>query len=381
MNIPFNKPYIPNRTFKYIRESINTGHISGNGQFTHRCHNHLRSQFGFPNVLLTNSGTDALEMAAILMDIQEGDQIIMPSFTFVSTANAFILRGANIEFIDSESNFPNMDADKIEERLSSRTKGIVPVHYAGAACDMDKIMRLAQSNECVVVEDAAQGIGSYYGQKPLGSIGHLGALSFHETKNIQCGEGGMISINDPNLQARAEVIWEKGTNRTAFSRGKVDKYNWVDIGSSYLPSDLVAAFLLSQLEQEKQITQKRVALWNAYASGLKSLEAEGYISIQKPPDKSTNNGHLFYILVESLQVRDDLIRFLKERGIFAVFHYQALHRSPYFKDKYKGPELPNADYFSDHLIRLPMFYDLTQDNQDYIVEHLYKFFKSDRNRS
>jgi dTDP-4-amino-4,6-dideoxygalactose transaminase len=351
------------------------GHISGNGIYTRKVQEIFSEKYKIRKSLLTNSCTDALEMAALLLNIQPGDEVIVPSFTFVSTANAFILRGAKIVFIDSEADFPNMDVNNLEELITEKTKAIVPVHYAGAACEMNKILQIAKKYDLRVIEDAAQGIHSYYEGKALGSIGDLGTLSFHETKNIQCGEGGLLMVNNPEFIERSEIIWEKGTNRAAFYRGEVDKYNWVDIGSSFLPTDMAAAFLYAQMQEIESIIQRRVELWGKYYSALEILEKQGDIRRPTYPEWSTNNGHMFFILTDSVDTRDNLIKHLKARGIVAVFHYQSLHKSPYFKSQYKGSELINADYFSDQLLRLPMYYGLTNDDLSCVVETINEFYK------
>ena len=291
--IPFNKPYLSGKETDYIREAVLSGKISGDGLFTKRCHDFFEQKYGFKKVLLTTSCTDALEMAAILIDIQPGDEVIMPSYTFVSTANAFVLRGARIVFADSNKDNPNIDTDLIETLITPKTKAIVPIHYAGIACDMDKIMSLAEKYKLFVVEDAAQAIDSYFKDRPLGSIGHLAAFSFHETKNIISGEGGILIINDKRFIERAEIIREKGTNRSAFFRGEVNKYEWVDIGSSFLPSDIIAAFLFAQLENLNDIQEKRKQIWQTYHNNLKPLEYEGKIRLPHIPYFSTYNAHMF----------------------------------------------------------------------------------------
>ena len=340
MKIPYNKPYLTGNETKYIRKAIKAGKISGNGQYTALCHDFFRKKYGFQNVLLTTSCTHALEMAAILIDIHPGDEVIMPSFTFVSTANAFILRGAKIVFADSTGQHPNMSVDGLEELITAKTKAIVPVHYAGMACNMDEIMRIADKHKLFVVEDAAQAIDSFYKGKPLGGIGHLSAFSFHETKNINAGEGGMLVINDEQFKKRAEIIWEKGTNRAEFFRGEVNKYGWVDIGSSWLPSEVTAAFLYAQLTCLERIQSKRIENWNLYYSLLKDLEGKYDVKLPEIPENATNNGHIFYLITRDLEMRSRLITKLKENGILAVFHYLSLHDSTYYKDKHDGRPLP-----------------------------------------
>lgn len=361
--IPFNKPYFTGNETTYIEDAVKIGHISGNGKYTKLCQQFFEERYGFPKCLLTTSCTDALEMAAILLDIQPGDEIIAPSYTFVSTVNAFILRGAKVVFVDSRADHPGIDEDAIESLITPNTKVIVPVHYAGIACDMDKIMDLAEKYKLFVVEDAAQAIDSFYTGKdgikrPLGSIGHLAAFSFHETKNIISGEGGMLVVNDERFVDRAEIIWEKGTNRSAFFKGEVDKYGWVDIGSSFLPSDMIAAFLWAQLENLDQIQERRKEIWQNYADGLCEWAKQSEVRLTLIPDFASNNAHMFCMVCFSLQRRDKLLKELRENQIHAVFHYQSLHKSPFFMVKHDGRELPNSDRFSECLMRLPFFYEL-----------------------
>ncbi|MCB9074612.1 MAG: dTDP-4-amino-4,6-dideoxygalactose transaminase [Chitinophagales bacterium] len=378
--IPFNKPYLTGKETEYIRQAVENKKISGDGVFTKKCHQFFESKYGFKKCLLTTSCTDALEMAAILIDIQEGDEVIMPSFTFVSTANAFVLRGANIIFADSYFDNPNIDADAIEQLITPKTKAIVVVHYAGMACDMDKIIELANKYKLFVIEDAAQAIDSFYiskgTKKPLGSIGHLAAFSFHETKNIISGEGGMLVINDERFIERAEIIREKGTNRSKFFRGEVDKYGWVDIGSSFLPSDIIAAFLYAQLENLDAIQTKRKEIWNSYFEGLKTLEERKLIELPKVQIYATNNAHMFYIVCKDLEERTTLIDYLKLNQVNAVFHYLSLHKSPYFQSKYIGDNLTNCDNFSDRLLRLPFYYELSQDHISLVCTLIKEFYES-----
>jgi dTDP-4-amino-4,6-dideoxygalactose transaminase len=362
--IPFNKPYMTGKETHYMYNAVQLGKISGNGKYTNLCQDFLKKKYGFGKCLLTTSCTDALEMAAILIDIKEGDEVIMPSYTFVSTSNAFVLRGAKIIFADSMPDNPNIDAEKIEALITSKTKAIVPVHYAGVACDMDKIMELATKYNLFVVEDAAQAIDSFYinkngEKKALGSIGHLAAFSFHETKNIISGEGGMLAINDMQFAKRAEIIWEKGTNRSAFFRGEIDKYGWVDIGSSFLPSEIISAFLWAQLENLEHIQAKRISHWNAYYEELKAMGIDDLFSLPKTPGYATNNAHMFYLVCKNIETRDKLIEHLKSNHINAVFHYLSLHKSPFYSDKHDGRNLEFSDMFSDRLLRLPLFYELT----------------------
>ena len=361
--VPFNKPYLSGREADYIRQAVESGKISGNGNFTQKCHNFFEERYGFKKCLLTTSCSDALEMAAILCDVKPGDEVIVPSYTFVSTALAFVRQGARIIFADSRTDEPNIDVSKIEELITPQTKVIVPVHYAGVACDMDEIMDLANRYGLLVVEDAAQAIDSYYIGKdgikrPLGSIGHLGCFSFHETKNIISGEGGMLAINDKSFIARAEIIWEKGTNRSQFFRGEVNKYGWVDTGSSFLPSEIVAAYLWAQLENLDNIQAKRISHWTHYNETLAPLAVGSEYSLPHIPAYATNNAHMFYIVFKNLASRTDFISMLKRQGILSVFHYLPLHSSPYYAVKHDGRPLPECDRYADCLVRLPMFYEL-----------------------
>ncbi|TRX47550.1 dTDP-4-amino-4,6-dideoxygalactose transaminase [Bacteroides sp. HF-5092] len=364
--VPFNKPYLTGKEAHYMYQAVYGGKLSGNGIFTKKCQEYFEKQYGFKKSLLTTSCTDALEMCAILADIQPGDEVIVPSYTFVSTALAFVRQGAKIVFADSCPDNPNIDATRIEELITPKTKAIVPVHYAGVACDMDLIMDLARKYNLLVIEDAAQAIDSYYKGKPLGSIGHLAAFSFHETKNIISGEGGMLAINDERFIRRAEIIWEKGTNRAEFFRGAVNKYGWVDIGSSFLPSEVIAAFLWAQLENLENIQLRRKELWNRYNDAL-SAAALPNITLPNIPDYATNNAHMYYLVCQSLEQRTELIKKLKENGVLAVFHYLSLHTSEYYHDKHDGRVLTNTDHFADCLVRLPMFYELTDAEVDEIV--------------
>lgn len=375
MKIPFNKPFLTGKETIYIQQAVESGKISGDGIFTKKCHDFFESRFGFKKCLLTTSCTDALEMAAILLDIKEGDEVILPSFTFVSTANAFVLRGAKLIFADSRADHPGIDELQIEKLITPKTKAIVVVHYAGVACDMDIIMGLAEKYKLFVVEDAAQAIDSYYKGKPLGSLGHLAAFSFHETKNIISGEGGMLVINDEQFIERAEIIREKGTNRSKFFRGEVDKYNWVDIGSSYLPSEVIAAFLYAQLENLDNIQQKRRLLWDTYNHSLQSIKH--LVQLPVIPDYATNNAHMFYVVCKGIEQRDQLITFLKEAGIHSVFHYISLHHSPYYADKHDGRLLSNCEYYSNGLVRFPFFYELEPEIVKQVISaKIIEFFNS-----
>lgn len=365
--IPFNKPYLTGKEAHYLYQAVYSGKISGNGVFTKKCQAFFEKKYGFLKTLLTTSCTDALEMCALLLDIQFGDEVIMPSYTFVSTSNAFILRGANIRFADSYKDNPNIDPAEIEKLITPKTKAIVVVHYAGIACDMDAIMELANKHNIFVVEDAAQAIDSFYKGKALGSIGHLGAFSFHETKNIVSGEGGMLAINDERFVKRAEIIWEKGTNRTAFFRGEVDKYGWVDMGSSFLPAETVAAFLYAQLENLDDIQNKRKHIWNKYKNGLQPLADKGFFKIPTIPDYATNNAHIFFLVCNNLEERSGLIEHLRSQNIHAVFHYLSLHKSPFYENKHDDRDLPNCDKFADLLVRLPLYYELSDEDIAKIV--------------
>ncbi|MBN8788888.1 MAG: dTDP-4-amino-4,6-dideoxygalactose transaminase [Terrimonas sp.] len=372
INIPFNKPFLTGKETQYISQAAQSGKISGDGMFTKKCHRFFEERYGFKRCLLTTSCTDALELAALLIDIQPGDEVIIPSYTFVSTANAFALRGATIVFADSTEFNPNVDAASIESLITPKTKAIVPVHYAGIACDMNTIMAIADKYSLWVVEDAAQAIDSFYFGKPLGSIGHFAAFSFHETKNIISGEGGMLVVNDERFIKQAEIIREKGTNRSAFFRGEVDKYGWVSLGSSFLPSEIISAFLYAQLEHLDEIQTRRKYLWNRYWDGLyETLSIKG-IKFPNLSEGTTNNAHMFYIVCGSLVQRTQLLKALKEAGIWAVFHYLSLHKSVYFQPKYSGNELAWSDYYSDRLVRLPLFYELKEDEQDYIISIIKK---------
>ncbi len=374
-HIPFNKPYLTGKETHYIYQAVQSAKISGDGIFTKKCHQFFEQKYGFKKCLLTTSCTDALEMAALLIGIQEGDEVIMPSYTFVSTSNAFVLRGAKIVFADSNAANPNLDADQIEALITPRTKAIVPVHYAGIACDMGKIMALANKYNLYVIEDAAQAIDSYYEGRPLGSIGHLAAFSFHETKNIMAGEGGMLAINDEKFAQRAEIIREKGTNRSAFFRGEVDKYGWVDMGSSFLPSDIIAAFLYAQLENLDDIQQRRKQIWDTYQAGLAPLAAQGKLRLPHLPAFASNNAHMFFIVCNKAKDRESLISHLKQKGINAVFHYLSLHKSVYYTPKHDGRELPNSDFYSDTLIRLPFFYELTAEEQNVVIDQIQQYYQ------
>lgn len=373
--IPFNKPFLTGKEAHYMYQAVYTGKLSGNGEFTKKCQQFFENKYGFKKALLTTSCTDALEMCAILCDVQPGDEVIVPSYTFVSSALAFVRQGAKIVFADSMSSNPNIDAEKLESLITPKTKVIVPVHYAGVACDMDRIMEIANKHNILVVEDAAQAIDSYYKGKPLGSIGHLAAFSFHETKNIIAGEGGLLAINDERFIRRSEILWEKGTNRSEFFRGEVNKYGWVDTGSSFLPSEVIAAFLWAQLENMEHIQNRRRAIWEQYHNGLVELEKNGYIKLPEIPDYATNNAHMFYVVCRNLNKRTQLIKHLKDNGALAVFHYLSLHLSEYYtKNNENIPNLPECDRYADCLVRLPMFFELKDEEVEYILQLIKNFY-------
>ena len=359
MSIPFNKPHLVGTEVHYMTQAVENGKLSGNGEYTKKCQQFFEERYGFKKCLLTTSGTDALEMCAMLCDLKPGDEVIIPSYTFVSTALAFLREGAKVVFADSIKRNPNLDEEAIEALITPRTKVIVPVHYAGVACDMDRIMAIAEKHNLLVVEDAAQAVDSFYKNRPLGGIGHLAAFSFHETKNITAGgEGGLLVVNDERFIRRAEILWEKGTNRAEFFRGAVNKYGWVDMGSSFLPAELNAAFLWAQLENLDEIQAKRKALWETYYKLLKPLADKGYFLLPDIPEYASNNAHMFYLIFPSLEKRSALIQHLKENDIMAVFHYLSLHSSAYYKDKHDGRVLHECDRYADTLVRLPMYYDL-----------------------
>ncbi len=372
--IPFNKPYLTGKETEYIKDAVlNKGHISGNGYYTKKCQDFFRERYNIKKTLLTTSCTDALEMSAILVDIKVGDEVIIPSYTFVSTANAFVLRGAKIVFADSREDHPNIDESKIESLITKKTKAIVVVHYAGVSCEMDTIMSIAKKYNLFVVEDAAQAFDSYYKGRALGSIGDLATFSFHETKNIQCGEGGLLAINNSQFIKRSEVIWEKGTNRTAFFRGEINKYSWVDIGSSFLPSEILAAFLYSQLEQSKNIQSKRKFILKQYLKGFKEINKLD-VGLSYIPEYATNNAHMFYLVCRSAEERIELITYLNKHNINAISHYVCLYDSPFYKDKHDGSEMPNAKRYEECLVRLPIYFELNEAEQLYIINFVLEFY-------
>jgi len=374
--VPFNRPPFTGNEEKYVLESMKSRKISGDGEFTKRCHKWFEKKLQCKKALLTTSCTHALEMAAILLDIQECDEVIMPSYTFVSTANAFVLRGAKIVFVDIRPDTMNIDETKIEQAITDKTKVIVPVHYAGVGCEMDTIMDIANRHNLFVVEDAAQGMMSSYKGKALGTIGHLGTFSFHETKNYtSAGEGGLLIINDEKFINRAEIIREKGTNRSQFFRGMVDKYSWVDIGSSYLMNDVSAAYLWGNLEKADEINQNRLNRWKLYYDGLRGLEEKRLIELPTIPEECVQNAHMFYIKVKDLEQRTALLKYLKENNINAVFHYVPLHSSPAGVNfgRFTGKDVYTTKE-SERLIRLPMYYGLTEQNVKNICQVVYDFF-------
>ena len=376
--IPFNKPCLTGKEAHYMYQAVYTGKLSGNGYFTKKCQQFFMKRYGFKKSLLTSSGTDALEMCAMLCDLKPGDEVIVPSYTFVSTALAFLREGAKVVFADSMDSNPNLDAEKLEALVTPRTRVIAPVHYAGVACDMGVIMAVAERHNLIVVEDAAQAIDSFYKGKALGGVGHLGAFSFHETKNITAGgEGGLLVINDERFIRRSEILWEKGTNRAEFFRGAVNKYGWVDMGSSFLPSEINAAFLYAQLENLDDIQSKRQKLWEQYFVGLQQLAGKGLIRLPQIPGYATNNAHMFYIVCRNLEERSGLIKFLKEHEILAPFHYLSLHKSDYYKAHNDNiPKLPYCDMYADCLVRMPMFYELELEQVDMIVATIKEYFKT-----
>ncbi|MBS1533081.1 MAG: dTDP-4-amino-4,6-dideoxygalactose transaminase [Bacteroidetes bacterium] len=373
--IPFNKLYFTGNEAKYIADAMSRGKTAGDGHYTKLCQDFFCETYGFKKTFLTTSCTDALELCALLIDLRPGDEVIMPSYTFVSMSNAFLLRGAKLVFADSNELNPNIDAGKIEALITPATKAIVVVHYAGIACDMDQLKAIADKHHIFLIEDAAQGFDSYYDGKPLGSIGHLGAMSFHETKNITCGEGGLLIINDERFIKRAEIIREKGTNRSAFFRGEVDKYSWVDIGSSFLPSEVLAAYLYAQLEQKDNIQQKRKATWEMYYEQLRPLEEKGIARLPHLPEYATNNAHIFYLVCKDLETRTALINHMKANQVQTPFHYVALHDSPYYIDKHDGRPLPWVTVYQDHLVRLPLFCGIIEEEISRVTGLILEFFQ------
>lgn len=377
MKIPFNKPYLTGKEIAYIKKAHALGQLAGDGIFTKKCQAWIEKNIGCKKCFLTHSGTAALEMMAILSGIGPGDEVIMPSFTFASCANAVVLRGATPVFVDIREDTLNINANLVEKAITPRTRAILVVHYAGVGCEMDAIREFARRYKLLLLEDAAQGLLSQYKGQYLGTFGEMAALSFHETKNVIAGEGGALLLNDRKIIEKAEVVWEKGTNRSKFFRGEIDKYSWVDIGSSYLPGEIVAAFLLAQLEEARKLTKKRIGLWNKYHKGLESLEKGGYIRRPAIPPKVKHNGHLYYILTSNPKMRKELIEFLKERGILAVFHYVPLHSSPAGKRYARAfGQLSVTESISDRLLRLPLFYDLKKQEIELVIKSIKDFFKN-----
>jgi len=373
MKIPFNKPLIIGKEKEYLGQVFENDRFSGNNEFTVKCNQILEDKTGCLKAIMTSSCTDALEMAGLLCNLKPGDEVIMPSYTFVTTASALALRGVHIVWCDIRADTKNIDETKIESLISSKTKALVVVHYAGVACDMETIVDICSRHHLFLIEDAAQAIDCYYKGNPLGGFGDLAALSFHETKNLQCGEGGALLVNNPDMIERAQFIRDKGTNRIHFNQGIVDKYTWVELGSSFLMSELQAAFLYPQLLVSQEINQSRVNSWNLYYKLL-----SGFLPSERLPDVpgyASHNGHMFYIMLDSLKQRKEMIDYLKERGIYAIFHYVPLHRAPFWKGKYDKVYLPITEMVSGTLLRLPLFYNLKKEAIEYIVMHINKDFK------
>jgi dTDP-4-amino-4,6-dideoxygalactose transaminase len=374
--IPFNKPHVTGKELSYISKAVEEGKISADGYFTRSCASLLKERFGILRVLMTPSCTAALEMGAMLCDLRPGDEVILPSFTFVSTANAVIRLGARPVFVDVRPDTLNMDERLIEKAITDRTKAIFPVHYAGVSCEMDAITAVAREHDLIVVEDAAQGVNAFYNGLPLGALGHLGTYSFHDTKNYVCGEGGALCINSEGMAERAEIIREKGTNRSQFFRGEVDKYTWVDVGSSYLPSEIACAFLYAQLEAMDEITERRRQVYEFYREHLSPLEERGLARLPVVPQECKINYHLFYILLADAGTRDGLMAYLKENGIQAVFHYVPLHTSPMGKSfGYEEGDFPLTEDLSARLLRLPFYYDITEEEQLRVVGQVTEFLE------
>ena len=369
--IPFNRPCFLGNELEYISRAVSSGQISGDGFFSHKCHEFMEKKFNAKKVLLTTSCTHALELASLLLNLKEEDEVIVPSYTFVSTVNAFMLRGAKPVFVDIRDDTKNIDENLIEEKITKKTKAIFPVHYAGVACNMEKIMEIAESHNLYVVEDAAQGVGAKHKKDYLGTIGSFGCYSFHETKNFICGEGGALVINDEQFIERAEILREKGTNRSKFFRGEIDKYTWVDIGSSYLPSEILAAFLFAQLEIMDKITNLRKQIFERYYETFKNLREGFGIELPVIPNYCLPNYHMFYLLLRSEDERNSLIRRLEEKNIASVFHYVPLHLSPVgLRLGYKKGDLPVTEDISKRLVRLPFYNDLKEDEQDYVIQEV-----------
>ncbi len=376
LKIPFNRPFIVGKEMEYIAEAVALGNLGGDGLFTRRCSELLQSTFGIPAVLMTPSCTAALEMAAMLCDLGPGDEVVMPSFTFVSTANAVVRTGARPVFVDIRDDTLNLDERRIEDAISPRTKAIFPIHYGGVGCEMDAIMQIARDHRLLVVEDAAQGVNAFYQNRPLGSLGDLATYSFHETKNYICGEGGALCVNRPELLDRARVIRDKGTNRQQFMQGRVDKYTWVDVGGSYVPSEIVCAFLLGQLEEMETITRQRARIYGNYVQQLRPLEKKGLLRLPLVPQHCQSNSHLMYLLVQDRAQRDALLRHLASREILAVFHYVPLHTSPMGRQLgCDAIPLPITDSVAERLVRLPMYYELDETAQQLVIDEVVRFFR------
>jgi dTDP-4-amino-4,6-dideoxygalactose transaminase len=369
MRVPFNKPHVTGRELDYIQQAVQNRHLSGNGPFTRQCQGWLEARTGCPRALLTHSCTAGLEMAALLAELGAGDEVIMPSFTFVSTANAFVLRGARPVFVDIRPDTLNLDESKVEAAITGRTRALVPVHYAGVACEMDTLCAIAARHALLVVEDAAQGVMAAYKGRPLGSIGHAAALSFHETKNVMAGEGGALLVNHPAWIERAEILWEKGTNRTRFARGEIDKYSWIDLGSSYLPSEISAAFLWAQLEQAAAITDTRLALWRRYHEELAPFEQRGLLRRPIVPEECAHNAHMYYVLVAEPSERARFLATLAGRGVNAISHYVPLHAAPGGRrfGQVSG-SLEVTGRVAEQLVRLPLWVDMTADHVSAVIE-------------
>lgn len=376
INIPFNKPHVQGNELKYFKDLLKTRNFSGNGKYTGKVQKHFERKYKIKKALLTTSCTAALDMAAILADISPGDEVIIPTYTFTSTANAFVLRGAKIIFADSEKRTPNLDVSKIEKLITKKTKVIVVVHYAGVSCDMGKVMLIAKKHGLLVIEDAAQAIDSFYKNKRLGTIGDLASFSFHETKNIHAGEGGLLAINNPRFMKRGEIIWEKGTNRAEFFRGEVNKYEWKDLGSSFLISEINAAFLYAQLQDLKKIQIKRKKSWDRYQTNLKELADQKIISLPFLPSYSRHNAHLSYILCRNMPERSKLIFFLRANGVLSVFHYLCLHKSSFHKKREKPRKLKHAERYEQTLLRLPLFVDLKLKEVDFVCNLIKEFYST-----
>ncbi|GJL60480.1 MAG: dTDP-4-amino-4,6-dideoxy-D-glucose transaminase [Nitrospirales bacterium] len=375
--IPFNKPFIAGKELYYIAQAVTLGNLAGDGHFTKKCSELFEKRFSIHKVLMTPSCTAALEMAAMLCKLEPGDEVILPSYTFVSTANSIVRLGARPVFVDIRPDTLNLDENRIEEAITPKTKAIFPVHYAGIGCEMSRIMAIANKHDLLVIEDAAQGVGAYYNERPLGTIGHLGTYSFHETKNYICGEGGALCINDPGMIKRAEIIRDKGTNRSEFFRGEVDKYTWVDIGSSYVPSEIVCAFLYAQLEMLDSIARRRKAIYKQYRQLLRPLELQGLLSLPNIPEDCKINYHMFYILLPDMETRDALMGYLRQQNVLAVFHFVPLHTSPMGKKfGYVEGDFPISEQLSGRLLRLPFYYEMTEGEQEYIVKCIKKWVET-----